>query len=302
MRAVQRAITGIITVLLAASVSFFLLRVMPGNAVRTILLESGAGESAIAGREAALGLNQPVLHQYAIYMAGLFRGDSGVSLLTGLPVSEIIAQQAFATIQLAFAAMLIGLPAGLILGLLGGLPDHRNFLPFRVIIALLLAMPTYWLGIVALYTLTYIVPLREQLVFMPILLPALVLGLSVAGSIGRVTQGQVAMVAAEPFIMHARARGLPERLIARRHILRPGLVPVAASAVLQIGFLAGGVVMTEILFSRPGLGRTLMDAVLRQDYPVVQGIVVWVAVILVIANFLIEMLYPWIDPRVRLAE
>lgn len=302
MWALRRATAGIVTVLLAASFSFFLLRAVPGNAVRAVLLESGAGRSAIAAREAALGLNQPLLSQYANYMSGLLHADLGVSLLTGQPVAEVISAQASFTLQLAFAALLIGLPLGLILGLLGGISARSVFTPFRVLVALLLALPTYWLGILALYLLTFVIPIRESLVSAPILLPAAVLGLSVAGSIGRVTQGQVESTAGENFVVQARAKGLPEGDIAVKYILRPGLVPIAASAVLQFGFLAGGVVMTEILFSRPGLGRTMLDAVLRQDFPVVQGIVVWTAAILVAANFLMEAAYSWIDPRVRLVE
>ncbi len=298
----RRATAGIVTLFLAASFSFFLLRVVPGNAVRAVLLESGASPDAIAAREAALGLNQPILIQYKDYLFGLVHGDLGVSLLTGQPVAEIISAQAPATLQLALSALLVGLPLGLVLGLLGGLSNRHSFAPFRGLVALLLAMPTYWLGVLFLYLFTFVIPIRAQLLFAPILLPAVVLGLCVAGSIGRVTQGQAEATVGESFVMQARAKGLPERQIAYRHVLRPGLIPIAASAMLQFGFLAGGVVITEILFSRPGLGRTMMDAVLRQDFPVVQGIVIWTAAILVIANFLMEAIYPWIDPRVRLVE
>jgi ABC-type dipeptide/oligopeptide/nickel transport system permease component len=281
----------ITTLWLAATLAFFMLRILPGDAVETQLRESGAGVETIALRRTALGLDDPLIVQYGRYLLGLLRGDLGVSLLDGRPVTEIIAQQFVPTLELAVSAFLIAASAGIALGTLAALK-----LPVAALILdLALSTPLYWTGTLALVVFTL------QLNWLPssgLALPALVLGFHSAGAVGQVVRANVRDTFAQDFVRTARAKGLPEIIVIGRHVLRAALLPAVTVIALQAGFLLGGVVITESLFTRPGIGRVLLNAVLRQDYPVVQGIVLLSAAVYTLLNAAADLCYRLIDPRV----
>jgi ABC-type dipeptide/oligopeptide/nickel transport system permease component len=167
------------------------------------------------------------------------------------------------------------------------------------VLIILLSTPAFWLGTLIVFIATFVIPLNAFLPHGSLVLPAVALGLSITGTIGRVVEERVRETRHAGFVWQARAKGLTELHVAHRHILRVGLLPVITLVALQFGFLAGGVVITEMIFARAGLGRTLLDATLRQDYPVVQGIVAWSALIIVGVMFIAELISMWADPRVR---
>ena len=232
--------------------------------------------------------------QYGRYLTGLVRGDLGVSLLDGRPVTEIVAQQFLPTLTLALCALAVAAVVGIGLGVVAALDVPFAFVA-RLLLDLALSMPLYWTGTLAIYV------FAVQLNWFSatgLLLPAVVLGFHTAGAIGQVVRAGVQETLALDFVRTARAKGLPERRILIRHVLRAGLLPAVTVIALQAGFLLGGVVITESLFIRPGIGRVLLNATLRQDYPVVQGIVVLSAVVYILLNTAADFSYRLLDPRV----
>lgn len=294
---IQRFIILMGTLWLTASLSFFALRLLPGDAITNQLLDSGASPSTIANRQAMLGLDQPLLNQYIHWLEGITQGNLGVSITDGRSVREIILQQLPETLELAIAAMLIAIITGITLGCAAGF-DHK---PSQVILSSALSTPIYWSGTVALWITTAIlnwIPGTYPPDSSSLLLPAAILGFHTAGGIGRSVGASVKDVRHADFIITAHSKGLSKQLIQRRHILRASLLPAVNVIALQTGFLISGTIITETVFNRPGIGRILLDAVMRQDYPVVQGIAVWTAFAYTLINFAADVIQHLIDPRV----
>jgi ABC-type dipeptide/oligopeptide/nickel transport system permease component len=288
---------------LAATVVFVALRVVPGDAILTQLRESGAPISTIDARRAELGLDQSLPMQYLGYLGALARGDLGSSLVTGTPVSALLAEQIDSTIELIFASMSLALPLGIGLGSAACLRGWRGYLA-QGLVAFALSAPIYWTGTIALFVFSAglgLLPSGGASSLSRLILPALVLSFSLAGGIARVTEASLMAGAGSPYVTTAHAKGLRRRYVALRHILYPALPPILTQAGLQIGFLLSGAVVTETIFSRPGLGRLLLDATLRQDYPVVQGVVVWGSTAFAVVTLLVDLLISLIDPRLRSA-
>ncbi len=302
----RRCMVALLVIWAAATLTFVALRVLPGDAIAAQLAQGGASAAEIAARRAALGLDAPPLEQYLAYMAGLLRGDLGVSMLNRQPVTQAIAQQLPSTVMLALAALAVALVVGLTLGFAGA--AARLVWARRLssgLAALALALPVYWTGTLAIWVFSV------QLGWLPaigagdfrhLILPAGVLGFSVAGGIARVTQAGLIEARDQAFVQYARAKGLRNHQVWRRHILRVGLLPIIAVVALQVGFLLSGAVITETLFARGGLGGLLLRAILERDLPVVQGVVVLAALVYSVVNALADVLYALADPRVRLVE
>jgi len=280
----------------AVTLAFFALQVLPGDAELESLSVAGVSPAVIEARRIQLGLGAPPLEQYVRYLAGLVTGSLGVSLLDGRPVAEILSQPALSTFGLAFAAGVITLVAGLPLGIWAARRTWRG-LPGRVVLGLLVSVPILWTGTMALAAFGFSPVGAGDLLF-----PSLVLGLSGAGALGLVTERAIVGTRAQPFIRTAQAKGLSERLIMTRHVLRASASPILTAFVLQAGFLLSGAVLTEALFNRPGIGRLLVQAALRQDYPVVLGVVIWSAIWYSGLLLIGDMLARWLDPRIGNAD
>lgn len=301
MRGFSRAIAAAgLTVLAAYTLTFVLLRLLPGDAIGAVLLDSGASADMIDQRRAALGLSAPVGEQYLRTLGGLLTGDLGVSLLDGQPVAAKLIAQLVPTLTLALAALIVAIAIGGVLGTAA--VDRRWSRLAEAAIALLTSLPIYWTGTALL------VLFSVQLNWLPssgagrldqLILPALTLGGSAAGAIARVLAAELRREAAQTYLITAAAKGLPPRRIFWAHRLRPVLPAVLTTIGLQAGYLLGGAVITEALFTRPGLGRLLLDAVLRQDYPVVQGVVLWAAIAFAAVQGVTVGVIALIDPRLR---
>lgn len=298
---IRQVISALATIWLAATLAFFALRVLPGDAITSQLTESGISPQIIEARRASLGLDDPLLVQYARYLVGLLRGDLGVSLLDGRPVTEIVAQQFPPTLALAVTALMISAVGGIALGIVSALQYQNAPLAViapiaRLLLDLSLSMPLYWTGTLAIYAVTLLA--LQGLSTSSLILPAIVLGFSAAGAVGQVVRSSVSATLSQDFVRTARGKGLSETRVVVYHVLRAGLLPVVAVIALQGGFLLGGVVITESLFVRSGIGRVLLNATMQQDYPVVQGIVVLSAVAYILLNTAADALYRLLDPRV----
>lgn len=302
MPLLRRALWAGLIVWLTATLAFLALRVLPGDAIAAQLLGTGADAAAISARREALGLNDPLLAQYLRYLGALTRGDFGESLASGQAVSTLIAFNLGPTLSLAAAALAVAIALGLGLGLAAASGNADVGGVARLIISIGLSAPIYWTGTLAIYAFTVqlsLLPSGGAERLSQLVLPAAVLGFHTSTGIARVVQHSIRVTREADFVRVARAKGLTERRVYLAHILRAGLLPVTTVIALQAGFLLSGVVITETLFVRPGLGRLLLDATLRQDYPVVQGVVVLTAFVYVLVNTAADLLNQLLDPRVR---
>ncbi len=300
----RRLLMAILTIWIAVTLAFVALRLLPGDAIAAQLAQSGATADQIAARRALLGLDQPLLIQYGQTLGDLLRGDFGYSLVSGRPVTTIIAEQFGATVALAVGGLVVAVVIGLSLGIAAALSRLRFVA--SLVISLLLSSPVYWTGTVFIYLFSVQMRLLpsagsgDQLRFL--ILPWLVLGLGLAGGIARLTASSIVQYRDADFIRTARSKGLRERRVITRHMLRASLPPVVTLVALQTGFLLGGAVITEMLFVRRGIGQVLLTAVNDRDFPVVQGIVVLSAVIYSLANAAADLLAALLDPRLAVPQ
>jgi peptide/nickel transport system permease protein len=301
-------ILGLVGVLWgAATLTFLAEQLMPSDPAKTILGGAGAKptpEQLAAVRE-QYGLDKPVFVQYFDYLGGLVRGDLGTSYILKQPVSEIIGQQVGPTLVLTITALV---SAWLIAVAVTLLTAHRSRWVAAVgsgLEILLAALPQYWLGIVLLVVFAF------QLRWLPVVgdggpaslvLPALTLALPLAGFLGQVTRDEFSSAMEQPFVVTARARGMTDWGVRWRHALRHSVLPGLSLSGWALGSLFSTAVIVEIVFVRPGLGRVLVDAVTSQDMPLVVGVTLFVALIYVLANLLVDVAFVRVDPRLRSAR
>lgn len=301
MRIARSLLEALLTIWLTATLSFFALRLLPGDAISSQLAQGGVSAAEIQRRREMFHLDDPVTEQYARFLLGLARADLGVSITTGLPVTEMISQQITATIALASSALCVAVILGAGLGISAAIDGNPlRLIAARTAIALSISTPVYWIATLAIFffaaRLNWL-PGSGSGGFEHLILPASVLGFAASGAIARAVQISVREAATSPFVQTARSKGLSEQAVLYRHVLRVGLIPIAGIIALQAGFLFSGTVITETVFVRPGLGRLLFTAAQFQDYSVVQGIVILSACIYTAFNLAAEMIQPLLDPR-----
>ena len=298
-----RIISTVIVVLGVACLVFLLIHLIPGDPVDVMLGETATPADKAALRE-SLGLHLPIQEQVAQYFTGLFTFQWGTSIFSGRPVSSLLLERLPATVELGVAALLIAMTIAFPLGILAAV-RHKTIVDFSAMgFALFgVSIPNFWLGpllimIGALWLGWFPVSGREG--WSSIVLPALTLGTAMAAILSRMIRSSLLEVVHEDFIRTARAKGLPEWRVMVQHGLRNALLPVITLLGLQLGALLGGAVITETVFSWPGIGQLVVEAIQRRDYPVVQGAVLCISLIYVLVNFFTDILYHWVDPRVSL--
>ncbi len=299
----RRLILGIPMLLGLTVIVFAMMHLLPGDPAEVILAQSGARPEAVAKLRSQLGLDQPLPVQYARFLGGLLQGNLGSSLFTNRPVSEIVAQNLPATMELAGTAMALAVLLGTSLGVAAAVRQGSWVDQITMTVAVLsLAMPGFWLALLLIYLFSVQLgwlPSGGQGTWQHLVLPAVVLGGNAAATIARLVRSSLLEVLGQEYIVTARAKGLSERIVLMRHAVRNALVPVITVAGLQFGFLLGGTVVTETVFARQGLGRVAVEAILYKDLPVVQGIVLLVAVIYLVVNLIVDISYAFLDPRIR---
>jgi peptide/nickel transport system permease protein len=293
-----------LAVLLATTTIFFLLRVLPGDGIEAVLLSSGASAEQIAERQAALGLNRPVPEQFASFVRGLTRGELGVSLLSGVPVHETLLQALRYTIPLAGLGWLFSVVLGFALGALAAERGLSGRIAQELSV-LFLSVPVYVTGtlvIVLLVGVLRIISLSDPTAPASLIAAASVLALPGGAALAGTLRTRLRAEHASESTRFAISRGLRPRTIWWQYRIRPSLPVFASAATLQAGLLLAGTTLVEIVFNRPGVGRVLLDATLRQDYPVVQGVALWLATVYAIAFALSDTSLALLDPRVRQQE
>lgn len=294
----------LLTIWLAITITFFALRLTPVDAITAELISIGADPALIIQRQELHGLNLPVFSQYINYLTGVFRGDLGISFARNLPVSLMLSEALGSTLILAIPAFILAVFIGLITGICAGIPARYGFKRLaQIYTSLAISIPPYWSGTLIIFVFSAVLkwlPSSGDGDLRYLILPIAVLAFHTSGAIARVVQAGINATLTADFVRTARAKGLTPGMILYRHVLRVSLLPVITVMGLQAGFLLGGTVVTEILFLRPGLGRMLLDATLRRDYPVVQAIVLLSTLVYLVITTLMDSIYRQIDPRIRL--
>jgi peptide/nickel transport system permease protein len=309
----RRLLLMIPTILGVAVLVFFMLRVMPGDIVETMLREGGGNvpQHVIEQERARLGLDQPIPIQFLNWFGGLLQGDFGTSMWTGKPVLYEIGIRLELSLQVAIMATVLAVLIALPLGTLAAI--FRNTIidhVIRVVSIAGLAVPSFWLGmLIILFLLTtfnWIPPLTFTSFFddpvanlAQLIWPALAVGYRYSAVATRMTRSSILEVMQEDYIRTARAKGVYERLVVARHGMRNALLPVVTVVGLEFAFLIGGLVVTEQVFNLNGIGRLFVQATARGDYTMIQALVLLVALTFILVNFLIDLLYAALDPRIR---
>ncbi len=333
LKIVQRLLTAIPLILGVAIVVFFFMRLTPGDPVDIIMGQGGgvsAGEMEQLRQE--FNLDQPLPVQLWLFLQDLARGDLGYSYTQKRPVSQLIGERLPATIELALGglifALLIAIPAGILSAV------RRNSLVDRLSMAgsfIGISMPPFWLGIVlillfsvqlrwlpvqgriatqvGLYEVTGFYVIDSLLTgnwpaffsaLRHLALPSITLGAAIAAVVARVLRSSMVETLRADYVLYARAKGVSEKWILIRHALRNALIPTVTVVGLQLGVLLGGNMIVETVFGWPGLGRMVVSAIFDRDFPLVQGSVMVYALVFVLANLFVDMLYTWLNPRVTL--
>ncbi|HKY51835.1 MAG TPA: ABC transporter permease [Candidatus Limnocylindria bacterium] len=307
---------GAVPTLFGVSVlTFLFIRLIPGDAIAARLGTSTAlTPEQLASLRAYFGLDQPLPVQYWNWVSSLLRGDAGYSIRTGRPVFVEIAERLPATLELAAAAALIAIAIGIPLGLLSAMrPRTRLDVATRIGGLIGLSLPSFWLGtlIIVLFSLYlrwlpntggYVDFARDPLSNLSMMMfPAITLGVALAAATMRMTRSAMLDVLDADYVRTANAKGLRRRLVIRRHVLKNGLIVVVTLLGIQVGQLLGGAVVVEEIFSIPGIGRMLLTAIVQRDYALVQGGVLVIAILFVVVNIAVDLLYGYLDPRIRLA-
>ena len=294
---------GIIPVVFGVvSLTFLLIHAVPGDPVEVMLGESASNADRMELR-AGLGLDKPIYAQFGIYLSKLVQGDFGISIHSRKPIVDMLLERLPATFKLAAFALLFAIFIGLPLGIIAAInakkwPDTiANLLSLTIS-----AMPHFWMGPMLMMVFALwlgILPVSGMENATSIIVPALTLGFGLAAILTRMTRASMLEVLHEDYIRTAYAKGLPQRTVILRHALRAALMPVITVLGLQLGSLLAGAVITETVFSWNGIGRLLVESIEKRDYLVTQACVLVVALVYVIVNFVTDVIYTQIDPRVR---
>lgn len=302
---VRRAILIVPTFIAVTLLAFLLIHIAPGDPI-TVMLGSEYTPQAAAELRAAYGLDRPLLVQYGLWLKQVLSGRLGRSVFEPRSVSSLIKQRAGTTVILAASSMLVAILFGVPMGVVSAVRrdsviDHIT----RVAAVAGISMPVFWLALLL------IVLFAVQLNWFPpggsmaeygyrvMVLPALALGLSLMALIARITRSTLLEVLFTDYVRTARAKGLSGARVVWRHALRNSLLPLVTVVGLQVGALLGGAVLTETVFALPGLGRLLIDSIAQRDYPVISGVILTTTTAFVVVNFLVDVLYAVLDPRVR---
>ena len=289
--------------LLVATLVFSLIHMIPGDPVEMMLGE-GAQRSDVETLRHELGLDRPLIQQYGSFLGGLLKGDLGQSLHFGEPVARILARHYPATLELAFAGMLVALAIAVPLGILAafhrdGPIDHAS----RFFSLLGVSIPNFWLGpmLILVFSIQLnLFPVSGRSGLASLVLPSITLGTALAGLLTRMIRSSLAEELHKPYLATAQAKGLSRRLAVVRHALKNASIPVVTIVGLQFGALLTGAIITETIFAWPGLGRLIIQSIRLRDYPLVQGGILAIALTYLLLNLVTDVVYAYLDPRIRL--
>ncbi|MGH8069920.1 MAG: ABC transporter permease [Candidatus Entotheonellia bacterium] len=309
---IKRILLVIPTLLGMAAVVFFLIRLIPGDAVLLMMAESANVDQAqIELMRQQLGLDKPAYLQFFIWLSGVLQGDLGRSVWAEVPVSWEIAQRLPITVQLMLMALIISLLIAIPVGMISAVKqDTLTDYVLRFCSILGLSVPNFWLAIVVVVVPSILFLWTPQMGYIPLtqdplanlgqmIFPAGVLGISLSASVMRITRSALLEVLRQDYIRTAWAKGLAHRAVVLKHALKNSMIPIASLVGIQMGFLLGGSVLIEQIFALPVLGRLVLDAIRQRDYPLMQGAILFIALGYTLINLAVDLFYSWMDPRIR---
>jgi peptide/nickel transport system permease protein len=310
---IRRLLLGIVVLLLVSLLIFLLMRLLPGD---PILLYVGSALSSYSQEQldyyrGVYNLDKPVVTQYFLWLGGIFQGDLGESITYQMDITTLIKDRFPVSVNLCVCALIISAIFGITFGTIcaikrGKWPDTL----FSVLANLGITLPNFWVGILLIYLLSYQLDLLPTYGYTPpfedagmhlkmLIMPVFCLALFPIAGLTRQTRSSMLEVTRQDYIRTAWAKGLRERVIVIRHMLKNGLIPVVTTLGMQVSVLFGGAVLVETVFNIPGMGRMIADGVMGMDYQVVQGGTLIIAVVVIMTNILVDIAYGWLDPRIR---
>ena len=299
----QRLLQAIPVLIGISLLTFAMLHLVPGDPVLIFAGDKPITEERAAQIRHQLGLDRPLWVQYWDYASHALRGDLGVGLRSQRPVRDSILEVLPSTLQLTFAALLVAAVVGITLGIIAAV-GHGGWLDtIAMSFAMLgVSVPVFYSALLLILLFSFQLgwfPATGQGGIERLVLPAAALGLASAAALARLVRSSMLEVLNQEYIVTARAKGLADRAVIMRHALKNALIPTVTMLGLQLGALLGGAVVTETIFSRPGLGRLAVDAIAGRDFPLIQGTVLFAAVTYVLVNLIVDLLYAMLDPRIR---
>ncbi|HYU20584.1 MAG TPA: ABC transporter permease [Chloroflexota bacterium] len=306
----KRLVSMAPVLLLVSVVIFSIIHLTPGDRVLVMLGEEASPEARDALRR-ELGLDQPLPIQYAAWLARVLRGDLGRSIRTHQPVSEAILQRLPVTIELSALAMLVSLSIALPAGIVAAVRRNSRADVISTVFSLLgVSMPNFLLAVLLIFVLSlqlrwlppigYVNPLQDIAANLKgMIMPALALGTALAAVVARLTRSSLLEVLSQDYIRTAWAKGLREGLSIQRHAMKNSLIPVVTVVGLQLGNLLGSAIVTETIFALPGVGRLVIDSIFQRDFPLVQAVVLYLSLIFLMVNLLVDLVYAYRDPWIR---
>lgn len=307
----RRVLLIIPTLWIAVTVLFFLLRLIPGDAVTVLFANAQYSQAEAKTARAQLGLSDPVYVQYAKFVKQAVTGDFGRSIFTGKDVTTEFLKQRFpVTLELGVLSMLMGMAFGITIGVIAAIKQNSivDYVGRTLAIAGL-SVPGFWIATLAIILPSYwwhwSLPIGYQTIFanpinhaQQMLIPAFVMSLFIGATLMRYTRAMMIETLRQDYVRTARAKGLKERVVIVRHSARNAMIPLISVIGVQAAFIVGGTIIFESIFSLPGVGSYVFQGLSRRDYPVVQGVAVFLTVWVLLVNLAVDLTYPWFDPRV----
>jgi peptide/nickel transport system permease protein len=309
--ALKRLLQLVPVLLIVSLIVFFIVQLIPGDPVAVMLGEEQRDPEVHQALRQELGLDRPIYVQYLNWLTRVLQGDLGQSLRTRRPVFDIVVERYPPTVYLALAALILGIAVAIPAGMLAAVKQNTPYDYSAMLFTLFgISVPNFWFAMLLILwlgiylrwfpTIGYAAPGTDFLLFLSHLaLPALVLGTDIASTTTRYIRAEMLEQLRLDYVRTARAKGLPPRLVFYKHALKNSLIAAVTVIGLQVGRLLGGSTVVETIFGWPGLARLVLDAVYARDYPVLQGAVLLLAVGYVMINLLVDLLYKWLNPRVR---
>lgn len=304
---ILRRMVSMVFILFSISmITFSLMHLVPGDPA-VLMAErwygEGLSQETIEKVRREMGLHGSVFLQYGSWLTRMIQGDFGSSFRTGEPVLKEIRGRMRATGELAITAVILSLVIAIPVGLLSAMRQHSFLDSLSMLVALLgVSMPNFWLALllIMLFSLNLgLLPVFGRGGLSHIILPAITLGTGMAALTTRLTRSSLLEILKQEYVQTARSKGLGERLIMVKHVLKNALIPVVTIVGLQFGSLMEGAVVVEVIFAWPGMGRLLYDSILARDFPVIQGCVFFIAILYVLVNLFVDISYAWLDPKIR---
>jgi peptide/nickel transport system permease protein len=298
----KRLFTMFITLLGVSILVFLMVHFIPGDPV-TYILGEFATDEAIQRVKSQLGLDQPLHIQYFSFLLKALQGDFGTSYITGYTVWEEIVHRFPVTFQLAVYSLIIGTVLGVVMGIIAAVKQNTIFDQLAMLVSLIgISAPGFWIALFLIWIFSFqleLFPISGYDGFSSLILPSITLGLATAGNLARMTRSSMLEVIKQDYMRTAQAKGAAALRLIFQHGLQNALIPVITLMGLQFGHLLAGAVVTETVFALPGIGSFAVDAIAKRDLPTVQGLVLFMAVIFIVTNLVVDLIYSLVDPRIK---